>query len=61
MTDQFVIDFYAATLVLTLAAYRTAKMMRVTARDARLSAKGAARKRAEDNLAAAYESNTRRA
>ena len=61
MTDQFVLDFYAAALVITLATYPTAKMMRVTARDARLAAKAAARKRAEDNLAAAYASNTRRA
>ena len=61
MTDQFVLDFYATALVITLAAYPTVKMMRVTARDARLAAKATARKRAEDNLAAAYESNTRRA
>jgi hypothetical protein len=61
MRDQFVLDFYATALVITLAAYPTVKMMRVTARDARLAAKAAARKRAEDNLAAAYESNTRRA
>lgn len=61
MTDQFVLDFYATALVITLAAYPTVKMMRVTARDARLAAKAAARKHAEDNLAAAHESNTRRA
>ena len=46
MTDQFVLDFYAAALVITLATYPTVKMMRVTARDARLAAKAAARKRA---------------
>jgi hypothetical protein len=61
MTDQFVLDFYAAALVITLATYPTVKMIRVVARDARLAAKAAARKRAEDNLAAAYKSNTRRA
>jgi hypothetical protein len=61
MTDQFVPDFYAAALVITLATYPTVKMMRITAHDARVAAKAAARKRAEDNLAAAYESNTRRA
>ena len=61
MTDQFVLDFYAAALVTTLATYPTVKMMRVATRDARLAATGAACKRAEDNLAAAYESNTRRA
>jgi hypothetical protein len=59
MTNQFVLDFYAAALVITLATCPTV-MMRVTARDARLAAKAAARKRAEDNLAAAHESNTRR-
>jgi hypothetical protein len=61
MADQFVLDCYAATLVITLATYPTVKMMRGAARDARLAVKAAARKRAEDNLAAAYESNTMRA
>jgi hypothetical protein len=49
MTDQFVLDFYAAALV-TLATYPTVKMMRVTARDARLAVTAAARKRAEKAL-----------
>ena len=35
MTDQFVLDFYAAALVATLATYPTVKIMRVAARDAR--------------------------
>jgi hypothetical protein len=60
MTDQFVLDFYAAALVTTLATYPTVKMMRAAARDAQLAVTLAARKRTEDNLAA-YESNTRRA
>ena len=53
MTDQFVLDFYASALVTTLATYSTVKMMRAAARDAQLAATLAARKRAEDNLAAA--------
>jgi hypothetical protein len=54
MTDRFVLDFYAAALVTTLATYPTVKMMCVAARDARLATTAAVCKRAEDNLAAAY-------
>ena len=56
MTDQFILDFYAAALVATLATCPTVKIMRVAARGARLTATAAALKRAEDNFAAAYES-----
>jgi hypothetical protein len=55
MTDQFVPDFYAAALAITLATYPAVNMMRITAREARLTATAAARRRADDDLAAASD------